>query len=486
MDAVAENEAAVIRPEQSISSETVGEIIRQIEARHDLLQYQVDGWCVWPLLRFPAALQLMNLPFTVAKEAFSRGELCVFAAKDLFRLLFPRSAQHVVLTLSSELMEQEDDRFRNVFFDDLLQEIGSYFKIETLNNKSFLGRSESALVKRDITATAFALLSTLVLPKFGNSDQIRGVAEKMGAKLGQERGLERFSSQRIAATLEDFYWRKKLFSWLFGRIKPGYLFTADGYSDHAPIAAAKEKGIKVCEFQHGGFIGSGPEYGWSSYASKYKSKMPVADRLFLFGDYWKEQLEPDDFWGSGLHAVGSLRMDEYRKKPRKRIGKENARRRLLLTTQGVDTERLIDFVSEFLQLAKAGEIELDIKLHPAYESDKGVYQQAFCTDQRVRIISGSEEPSTFELLSSADLHLSISSTCHFEALGFSVPTVILPLANSEWTLSLHRRGHALLAQTPEALIEIVQNLQNHAVPDSLSAYYFKPGALENMKQALAQ
>lgn len=488
MEAVVEKlEPAVAASRPAISSETVGEIIRQIEETYDLLQYEVDGWCIWPLLRFSAALELMKLPFTVTKEAFRFRELWAIAVTDSFRLFFPRESRYVVHTLSSELMEKEGDRFKDVFFDDLLRELGSYFKIETLNSKSFLARRKAALIRSDVTSTAFGMMSTLVLPKFGSHAAISRVADKLSASIRRQPGLETFSAERIAGRLEDFYWRKRLFSWLLGRIRPEYLFTADGYSDHAAIAAAKERRVKVCEFQHGGFIKGGPEYGWSSYALPYKSKMPIPDRFFLFGDYWKEQLEGDGFWETSLHSVGSLRMDQYRTyKTKNEFNKKNAACRIVLTTQGVDTERLIQFVDEFLRMIQEqSEIELYLKLHPVYESGKEMYERSFRAHQSVRVISGSEEPSTFELLSSADLHVSVASTCHFEALGLGVPTVILPLANCEWVLPLYRRGHALLASTPEDLLAIVRNLDDYSVPESLSAYYFKPNAVENMKRALA-
>ncbi|MDT4969353.1 MAG: hypothetical protein QOJ64_4090 [Acidobacteriota bacterium] len=487
MEAVIENiEPLVTARAQPISSEEVGEIIRQIEEKHDLLQYEVDGWCIWPVLRFPVALDLMKLPFAVTKESFKFRELCAIAVKDSYRLLFPRRARYVALTLSSELMEQVGERFKNVFFDELLPELGSYFKIETLNNKSFLPRAKAAQIKSDVTSTAFGLLSTLVLPRFGRHRDIRRVAEKLSESLGKEPGLEGFSSSRIAARLDEFYWRKKLFSSLFGRIRPEFLLSADGFSDHSAIAAAKERGVEVCEFQHGGFLAGGPEYGWSSYASSYKSKMPIPDRLLLYGDYWKEQLEREGFWGTSLHAVGSLRMDQYRRPGLAKGSRhERAACRIVLTTQGVDTEKLISFVDEFLRIAEQKlELDLYIKLHPAYESSKEIYVRSFGADSRVRVIAGSEGPSTFELISGADLHLSISSTCHYDALGLGVPTVILPLANCGWVLPLFRRGHALLAETPEALLAIARDLEHHTVPDSLSAYYYKPGAMQNMKQAL--
>ena len=470
-----------------VSSETVGQLIRNIEARHDLLQYQIDGWCVWPLFRFPVAMRLMDLSFNQKKESFSLRELAWIAAKDLPRLLFPRRSRYVVMTYSSALMEEEHGRYKDVFFDDLLPELGSFFKIETLNNKSFWDRSNRALLKRDLTSTAFELLSTLVLPKFKRPPQISRVAEDLSASLRQEAGLESFTPQNIAAHLEVFYWKKKLYSALFRRMKPACLFSADGFSDHAVIAAAKQVGAKVYEFQHGGFIRGGPEYGWSSYAVSYKPSMPIPDQIFVFGEYWKEQLEGDGFWEGHLIPAGNMRIDRYRGlQQHYRSGRSDVACNLVLTTQGIDTESLISFMSEFLQIVEGqAEINLTLKLHPAFDNSKETYEREFGTNSRVRIVSGSERPSTFELLAAADLHLSISSTCHYDALGLGVPTVILPLANSGWVLPLHRSGHAFLAPTPEALLDIVLKLDETSVPADVGAYYFQPGAVENMKRALA-
>lgn len=469
-----------------VTSATVGELIRQIEARHDLLQYEVDGWCIWPVLRFPVAMALLDLPFTKSKEQFQLRELLLLAARDLPRLIFPRKSRYSVAAYSSALMEQEGDRYKDVFYDDLLLELGSFFKIESLNNKSFLARSRVALIKSNVTSTAIDLLSTLVLPRFRKLSGIKSVSEKLSQSLRQEPGLAAFTPQEIEGRLIGFYWRKRLYSWLLGRIQSKYLFTADGYSDHAIMAAAKERGLKVCEFQHGGFMKGGPEYGWSSYAASYRERMPIPDAMFLFGEYWKEQLDFDNFWKNRLFVVGNLRIDQYRKRKRElQSSREGDAFRIVLTAQGVDTPKLIAFIGDFLQLA-AGKLKIDlsIKLHPVYESDKEIYERAFPANAQVRVISGSEAPSTFELLSSADLHLSISSSCHYDALGLGVPTVIIPLANSEWILPLHRSGHAYLAPTPQALLDTILQLGDASVPETVGAYYFRPGAVENMKEAL--
>lgn len=470
----------------STSPETAGDVIRKIEAKYDLLQYEVDGWSVWPVLRFPVAFTLLNFPFHKSKEPYRLWELLRIAARDLPALIFARRARYFVVTYSSAFLEQEGEHFKDVFFDDLLRQLGDFYKIEKLNNKSFSSRSRAALIKSDATTIGFDLLISMFLHRFNVSDQLPAIADKMSANLRREPGLEGFTTERILGELKDFYWRKRLYSWLLKKIRPEYLFSSDGYSDHAVIAAAQERGIKVCEFQHGSFEEELlPAYAWSSYAAKYQAQMLLPDKLFLYGDYWKQQLEAARVWEGRLHSVGSLRIDQYRKSRSHDHSALADTRKILLTTQGIDTEALIAFIKEFLKIgAGKAAIELAIKLHPAFESNKQIYERSFAEHQQVRVISGSESPSTFELLSAADLHLSISSTCHYDALGLGVPSVILPLASSGYVMPLYKRGDALLAVTPRALLDIVVNLRECSVPEATSRFYFKPDALRNMKRAL--
>jgi hypothetical protein len=127
---------------------------------------------------------------------------------------------------------------------------------------------------------------------------------------------------------------------------------------------------------------------------------------------------------------------------------------------------------------------LYVKLHPVYETSKESYKAAFGGNSRVHVVLGNEPPSTFELLTQAQLHVSISSTCHYDALGLGVPTVILPFTTHDIVLSLHQAGHAYLAYTPQELLEIVLHCKDHAVPPEISEWYFTSGALENIKREL--
>jgi hypothetical protein len=252
------------------------------------------------------------------------------------------------------------------------------------------------------------------------------------------------------------------------------------------VAAAKELGLKVIEFQHGFIDRYHTAYSWSAYALPYKASMPIPDRIFLYGVHWQQELTANGFWREELCPVGSLRMDQYRKiKAMNKGGKEEDVYTIVLTTQGMDVEGVIAFVSDFLAAA-SGQLNyrLYIRLHPDYETDKSPYVGAFRTNNHVQVLLGNEQPSTFELLTRAHLHLSISSTCHYDALGLGVPTVILPFVTHEIILPLHKAGHAFLVQTPQELVNIALQCKNYVVPDKVVELYFKPGALENMKREL--
>ena len=441
----------------------------------------MDGWCVWPLFRFEAALILQRLSLAASNGVPLKDRYAI-AAKDLLRMIHLPHARYVVKTCSSARLEQQNGFYKDIYFDDLLFDLGDYFKIESINRNDFFSRGNAAFIQSDMTTTALnAILRRL--EKSGNPRTIFEIAVQMNGSLRQEPGLERFSSERIASQLLHFYWAKKIYKKVLKQIRPEYLFTAD-FGEMEIAAAAKELGIKVIEFQHGIMDRHTYGYSWSSYALPYKAAMPVPDRLFLYGEYWRDELHNGGFWKDELCPVGSLRLDAYRKIKSEIKGREK-KCHILLTAQGSNTDNLIAFVSEFNTLAKTClEFRLFIKVHPLYERDKDRYRDAFQGEGDIQVLLGNETPSTFELLTASHWHISVYSTCHYEALALGVPTVILPFSGYEHVLHLHEAGHAFLAKTPQELLEILLKAKDQRVPEQVGEKYFKKDALENMKYEL--
>src|SRR5262249_32105476 len=141
------------------------ERIRQIETRYDFLQYEIDGWCAWVVLRFSVAVAFANEPM-VSKSNLSALQQIGIAVADIAKLLRVRTARFVVKTFTSGLVEKTGGRYKDVWFDDLLAEVGDHFKIETVNNPNFLKRRHEALIRSDLTTTCFDIAAR-ILARFG-------------------------------------------------------------------------------------------------------------------------------------------------------------------------------------------------------------------------------------------------------------------------------------------------------------------------------
>ncbi len=465
-----------------VSALEANEYLIRLETENDLLQFQVDGWCAWPTLRFDVGLALNNLPLT-QRSRVRLDQHLIFALGDILAWFRLRPVHFVAKTYSSGLLEQMDGSYKDIWLDNLLCEIGNCFKIEGVNNPAFLARRSKAYLKSQMTTSTFAIMAGILARAKIGPRYIEVIASQISTRLINEPSLKVFTADRVARRLWSVYWSKKFYCWLLRRLRPEFVFTVDP-GEYALVAAAKELNITTIEFQHGFLDGRAHySYSWTEYALKYRAQMPIPDRFFLYGEHWKNELELNGFWEDTLRLVGSLRIDLYRKC---RLRKWNQSAYLIvLTMQGIDIENTIAFMSEFLGIIhKHRNVELYVKLHPAYETSKSPYTTAFNGDPRVQIVLGSEEPSTFNLLARADLHLSISSTCHYDAIGLGVPTVILPFTSHEIVMPLKEIGHAFFANTPSELVEIVLQLQDYKVPAEIGEYYFKTGALENMKREL--
>jgi hypothetical protein len=123
-------------------------------------------------------------------------------------------------------------------------------------------------------------------------------------------------------------------------------------------------------------------------------------------------------------------------------------------------------------------------LHPGYEAEATHYDAKFSEDPRVVLWRGNSKPDTYEMIATSDLHLSISSACHFEALGIGTPTAIVALPSHELVLGLAERGDAILIHSPQELADLVLSRGWGVVPAQTSHYYFQPEHVANLRAVL--
>ena len=461
--------------------------LQTIETNQELLHWKIGAWSAWPIIRFNLAVLASKLVIDTTDIRLTAIEYIQQSTRDITGFLRSKNPKVLLYVASSNRVEQESGLYKDIIFDELLHYIPEYFKIENINNKYYLNQSQCALYPSQISTSCISLI-TNILSKLVWPHSIDIVAREFFNTIQKNWRISEISYSYICRVLRTYYWRKRLFHNLLYHLKPQVLFLQVAYTNHALVAAAKELNIKAIEFQHGIIDRHHPGYSWQAPAICYKNQMPIPDLIFVYGDYWADELTFNGFWNKEIRSVGSLRLDEYRFRHDSVTINNNNRiflsKKITVTTQALDIDRLISFLIEFIKNSTIP-IEVDIKLHPR-EFNRQPYENAFKTYPNVRIISGHEFPSTFELLSITDFHVSIHSTCHYEALGLGKPTIILPFTNHERMLPLCAQvpGFAFLARTPTEMNQIIT--QNITVPPQIASYYFRERTLENMMKVIRQ
>ncbi len=322
-------------------------------------------------------------------------------------------------------MRRKTEQYKDVFFDDLILSLGDCFKLERVNSEAFHALNKQALVKSDLTATPLELLTGLLNRIMPARPEIDAAAQQLSESIQRGLGLE-ITAERISRELHYFYWGRRVYRGLLKRVHPQAVLISNT-NEFAMLAAARDLGVRSYELQHGIFSRNHPD-ALPAEAKAYKDTLLVPDKVLLFGEYWREELAANGFYEDELLPVGSLRMEKYRRQ--RGVKRTDGPIQVVFTTQGLAVPQVAAFLRDFMALA--GETGLDValtvKLHPVYDPSPELYRQALGMDKRVRIVLGTEIPSTFTLLSQADLHLSIASACHYDALGLGVPTVVVALS----------------------------------------------------------
>jgi len=455
--------------------------LRAVEEARDLLQYQVAGWCAWPIVRFTVfKVRGFGLSDAVRWSRVDRLRDAVADVLGVFRL---RRSDILIKAPITGLLELEGETYRNIWFDDVAERLGATTRLDIVDNPAYRTRRAQARHRGAMSTTAIDV-ATSVLARLWAPRGTRAAGAALSKALEDDWGLLQMSAQEVDRRLRHFVWQKRLYTLLFTLLRPKVLLVAD-FGDYASVAAARERGITVFEIQHGFADRFHSGYSWSAYARRYASRLPVPHRLLLFGQYWANELGVHGFWSHELRVVGSARMDRWRS--RRKLDRAGRPPVVLVTTQGIDTSALAEFIRAFVEQRPAGRpVRVIIKLHPTYDPYKDVYTRSFHNRPDVEILLGQEGPSTFELLCDADLHVSISSTCHLDAIGLGVPTAVLPLTSFDFVAPLVDAGDAVLLRDPGHLDEIVDALGARRMASDRAEQYFQPGAVDGICREIAK
>jgi hypothetical protein len=464
------------------SESETAEILAEFEDQCGAYELTVRGISVWRLIRAPVGYVLQDLPFSVPPLPL----VDLFAASvrsmwDIWRLS-PQDVRYVVKSYASALRVNGVHGFEDVYFEQLLRKEPGGVWLGSLNAAGKGRKYPVATASLDCTLIPIlGVITARILPLREGAEVFTRLSKELQGRLG----VSEFSAQRISHMFSSFWWQSRLFEWLLVRLAPQAVITADS-GERAVIAACRRRGIRLVEMQHGVFTPHDPDCLPAVALQIADEKMLLLpDALALYGDYWVARHKNTAMGQAGrLHAVGAAIIDRYREIRGSQFRSDPAFPRLVVTSQGLDRDALIRFLADFLKRYSAPCV-LCVKLHPAYDLSLHPYTRTLGADPRVQIFSGSEEPNTFELIASADLHLSIASACHFDALGIGCPTAVLGLAGHEVVFDLAETGNALFADTPADLAAMVQGRCWTRLAGVTPENFFRSGFVENMSELIA-
>lgn len=463
---------------KSFSESEASAQLQQMEQQFGLWSLRHDGFSPWRIVRFAVGLELQNLPFR--SNELATGELVRACARSLFDLIRPRRPfRYAVKSYSSALRVRTEAGYEDTYYEALLQNTQGGVRLYSFNATGYDRRPMSwrgPNIDTTLILVTGALMGRL-FPLKGGDQVFVTIAMAIRSRVGKDK----FPAARLRRMFSSFWWQAKFYRWLLKYLRVKTVFVADT-GERALLKAARENGCQFVELQHGIFTPNHPDaLPCDPDLNADDHGLLLPDIVATYGRYWADT-HRQKLLGvcDRIRPMGASFIERLRER-RCRIACEEDAVHLLVTTQGIATDALISLLKEFLNSCHTP-LRLDIKLHPAYDPRPDHYTAALGCDSRVNVIPGSAEPDTHSLLADCNLHLSISSACHYDAIGLQVPTAVLALPNHELVLDLVRTGQAILVQTGSQLAQIVADKSWKPVPLEVAQSYYSPGFANNLSE----
>lgn len=452
-------------------------VLREFEDRHRLFDGEVEGTCLWQLARFEVSVQLQRggLP----KPPLPRKRLLGGLAHGLVSYLLPASrVRFLSKTFDSAHRIPSEAGFRDIYFDDLWDLLQGGVKMSSCDTAGYEEQISQASRKPVFDDTAIIAMSALLgrqFPVLRDHPDFENLANLLKRELGVE-GIDR---ERLSRLFSVFTWRSRLYQRVLKKFNPEAVLAPDS-GQFALMHACNNLALPFIELQHGLFTGVHPN-ALPAHAFRRSILRPTV--LAAYGNFAKENLKNTLLETEGrVRPVGAAFI-EAPAALRRSLSPAAGLRTVVVTMQGIDREKFSDYLTTMMEAAGPN-VRLCIKLHPAYDSDEAIYRNRLGTDNRVSILSARSSESTHTLVAKSDLHLSISSATHYDALGIGTPTAVVPLASYGSVEAILEHEGAFLAADPCELGVRIRNGDIPIVPESVQNFFFQSGFIGNMERLL--
>jgi len=466
----------MIESQQKMTEAEVATFVRDFERRTGVFAERVNGSAVWQLIRFEVSVRIQGLGLERAPAGRRRLVGSLWRGfLQFFRL--PRSS-YFCKTFDSAYRRETADGFEDIYFDDLKPVMPDMIKVSSCDVAGYeqrIAKASTPPIFDDTSVIALSAILGRVFPVVVRNQAFEAISRAIINELG----FKDYTPARIRRVYNVFWWRVMLYRLVLRRVRPRAVLCPDN-GQFGLMSAAQHFGIPYVEMQHGVFTHVHPNALPPDLSEDEARGLLMPSSFAVYGKFSADVLH--DSWlymNNRVHPVGAPFLERARA-VRASQYRPGTIPRITLSTQGIARKALGDFIAAFLRLCD-DEFELVIKLHPAYDHDQNFYEDQFGSDPRVVIDSGASANNTHAFIARSDFHISISSTCHYDALGIGTPTGILALETHESVADLLDVAGACLIETPADLARLVRDRAFGVVPEETSRYFFEhdfPGRVE--------
>jgi hypothetical protein len=259
-----------------------------------------------------------------------------------------------------------------------------------------------------------------------------------------------------------------LYKQFLRRVDPAVVIVVVSYGKHTFLEACHDLNIPTVELQHGVIH---PDHMGYSFP-EFRSKKTFPDYLFVWGDFWKNQVEfpiPDE----RVRIVGY----PYLEQTVQRYEDVQSKKQLLFISQGTIGEQLSKFA---LKVDQHPDIDYNVvyKLHPG-EYDRWQEEYPWLVGADLKVID-SPEPPLYRLFAESSTQIGVGSTAVYEGLCFDLETYVFGCQESKTLQPLIDCGAATEIQSVD---QLSVNLGSQKTLFDRE-HYFLSNAVDNIHEEL--
>lgn len=463
-----------------MSLKTFFEAFLQLEEDLDLFNQKIDNVYFWERIRFPVYMYLMEST-GIAGQSHTRlertfaniGRKSLLALKNIFCKNPYCVPQAELLFLGSPRRKLLDDgKWWDIYCDPIIEFLdNTYVYLETdYLNRHFTPAKTPRIWYFDFPLFLAAVKQELGIGAISLKSQDVLLLQKIENQLEQRFGIRVDLQQQVIRNLRLRKSTLPVYKRILEKANPKLVILVESCGKETFIEACKEAHIAVVELQHGV---TGKYNPCHSFPGPGRLKRTYPDYLFIFGDFWKEDIQ----YPIGLDRVYSIGYPYLEREASKYLGVEK-QDQLLFISQGTVGEKLSHFAVE-LSKRKDFPFTIVYKLHPGeYARWRSEYPWLLGTN--IRVIDSDDVP-LYQLFAESKIQVGLNSTAIYEGLYFGLKTILLDLPGVEY---MDRLIEQQIARLVSSVDEIVETIQQQRFAEVDTGYFFKPNALNNVRKTI--